>query len=708
MRRLIAMRVLLSAIVIALLGSCGDSGSSTPALTVTAATPPAGTTGEAYAGYTFLAMGGVPPLSWTSSGSLPPGLSVDTSGQLSGMPATAGTYSFSVSVRDSATPPHTAAAAVNVTVNDSAIVVAPASPPAGTVTYAYSGFAFSASGGSPPYTWTASGTLPPGITLGSDGTLSGTPTKAGTFSFSVTAADSAQPASSGGPLATSVEIDPPAPLTLSPTPAPPDGSEGSAYGPFSFTTTGGYQPLHWSITKGALPAGITLGSDGSLSGTPTVHGSFAFTVTVTDSAPTPVSSSQSFSLNVVLPPPPVITYTEPPTGTVGVAYSPLQFAATDGVPPLAWSETPPLTMGLILSSAGVLSGTPTMPGQFQIMLNVQDAVNRPAIPRANTVRVSMARPAAAFAPTGSMGTPRSGHAATLLLSGKVLVTGGGNGAPDTTAELYDPATASFIPTAGNMTEARKGHTATLLKLSSSTLTNYGKVLIVGGSDVSAELYDPTTSTFAATGSLHHARTSPTATLLNTNKVLIVGGNTTAGDLTAELFDPTRGTFMATTGGMTAARSGHTATLLAGDSEAGQVGDVLIVGTDGSADLYHPDTEMFTRVGSLYTAVPQASAAHTASLRSDGTVLVTGGRMIRICRSSASFVAPVSKSGSAVFAPESDGFTVTGSLNTPRDSHTATVLDDGSILVAGGTHNSAFVLFRCTPRATVLSSAELFK
>jgi hypothetical protein len=752
MRRLIAMRVLVGAVVIALLGSCGgDSGSSTPAVTITAATPPAGTLGQAYAGYIFLATGGVPPMSWTSSGSLPPGLSFDSTGQLSGTPTTGGSYNFSVTVTDSSRPALTATTPVSVKITESQIVVAPASPPAGIVTYPYGGFSFNASGGSPPYTWTSSGSLPPGITLGSDGTLSGTPTQTGSFSFSVTATDSAQPPVSGPPLATNIQINPPATLTLNQAPAPPDGIQGTSYGPFSFSTTGGYQPLHWSITQGTLPAGIVLGgSDGSLVGTPTSTGTFTFTVTVTDSASPPVHSSQSFSFNVALPPPPVITYTEPPTGTVGVSYAPLLFAANGGLMPLAWSETPPLSMGLTLSSAGVLSGTPTTAGQFQIMLNVQDALSRAAIPLANTVRVSMARPAAAFAATGSLAIPRSGHAATLLLSGKVLVTGGGHGTPDATAELYDPATASFTPSAGNMTEARGGHTATLLKLSSATLANYGKVLIVGSADQSAELYDPNTSTFAVTGSMHHARTSPTATLLGTNKVLIVGGNTTSGDLTAELYDPTsgtfsdtgsatalrsghtatllvsgqvlitgggsntaelydptHGTFTATTGTMSEARSGHTATLLAAGSEAGQAGDVLIVGIDGSADLYDPNTELFTRVGSLYTAVPQSSPGHSASLRTDGTVLVAGGHTNRACRPV--FFAPVSKSGAALFAPESDGFTDTGALKTARDSHTATVLDDGAILIVGGTdHFLSYSPFRCTSRATVLSSAELFR
>src|SRR6516162_11545080 len=147
-------------------------------------------------------------------------------------------------------------------------------------------------------------------------------------------------------------------------------------------------------------------------------------------------------------------------------------------------------------------------------------------------------PLFAFTKTGSLGIPRSGHAATLLLTGEVLVTGGGNGFPDVTAELYDPATRSFSPTMGHMIEARSGHTASLL--SNANPPNHGKVFIVGSVGTSAELYDPVKRTFAATGSMHHARTSPTATLLNTGKVLIVGGNT-SGDQVAELYDPGSGT-----------------------------------------------------------------------------------------------------------------------------------------------------------------------
>jgi hypothetical protein len=131
-----------------------------------------------------------------------------------------------------------------------------------------------------------------------------------------------------------------------------------------------------------------------------------------------------------------------------------------------------------------------------------------------------------------MTTARAGHTATLLGSGQVLVVGG-NGVSGGTltllasAELYDPTVGTFAAT-GSLTVARYNHTATLL-------TN-GMALIAGGLDVvalaSAELYDPSAGTFTATGSMVAGRDSHTATLLGNGEVLIAGGNGNAASSTS--------------------------------------------------------------------------------------------------------------------------------------------------------------------------------
>ncbi len=759
MPRFITVRLFAAVLASALAAGCGGGSSGGPAmLTITSGSLSSGATGVAY-GFTLTASGGTEPVSWTESGALPPGLSLSTAGTLSGTPTTPGTYSFTVTAVDSSDPALISSLSVNLVIKDSPIVVSTAPPPpAGTLTHPYAGYTFTvASGGTPPFTWTVTkGSPPPGMTVGSDGSLSGMPSTAGSFPFTVTATDNASTPGTGSQLFT-VVVNTPGPPLITQSNAPPAGVADTAYPGFNFTATGGYLPVSWAVTAGTLPPGLTLAASGQLTGTPTTIGSSRFTVTVTDSAPTPKMNSAPFTIDISAPPPPTINTTPPPAGTVGIAYPGFQFTTTNGYLPLVWSETGALPAGLSLSVGGVLSGTPSQDGQFPITLNVQDSLKRsaPAVPF--TVRVSLARAAAGFTQTtGMMTSSRFGHTATLLLSGQVLIAGGmgdsaqvASSAVLASAELYDSTSESFTKT-GSMTVARSGHTATLL--ADKALPNYGKVLVaasgLGGSQT-AELYDPTTGMFTATGSMVVAHDEPTATLLQNGQVLIAGGETASAELynpasgkftatgsmlmslsgqtatllpngavliagggtaTAELYDPSSGKFTAT-GSMSEARSGHTATLLM-NGPALTNGLVLIAGSDSTAEVYNPARGTFSLVGNLLAAV----RGSTASLRSDGSVMIAGGSFEREyvlchiylggCRRA---FAADSTSIAELFAPESEGFTGTGTLVTARDGHTGTVLADGStILVAGGVHHVAAGYPEAIVSATPLASAELYK
>lgn len=278
----------------------------------------------------------------------------------------------------------------------------------------------------------------------------------------------------------------------------------------------------------------------------------------------------------------------------------------------------------------------------------------------------------------SMTTQRAAHTATLLPDGKVLVAGGFAGDENSlaSAEVFDPATNTFVA-AGNMNATRAGHTATLLP--------NGKVLIAGGYNgsylASAELYDPTAHTFMTTGSMGAARSGHVATLLNNGKVLLAGGVGTGWTFLAdaELYDPTTNAFTVT-GGMTTARESHTATLLKDGSvliTGGHKGRRPAITIYSSSEIYNPASGTFSSTGNLTVRRHK----HDATLLEDGRVLIIGGSDERDGRGA--------YRNAEIFNPATGTFAAAGNMNAARYKlqGTAVLLKDGKVLIAGGANRA---------------------
>ncbi|MGD0608399.1 MAG: Ig domain-containing protein, partial [Streptosporangiaceae bacterium] len=235
-------------------------------------------------------------------------------------------------------------------------------PPGGEVSVAYSD-QLTVTAGTSPFTWSVStGTLPAGITLGaSTGLLAGTPTTAGTYTFTVMVTDHSG-LTATEPVTLTVIAGPSLAL-----PAPPAGWTHTVYSD-TLTETGGTSPYTWSLSSGALPAGVSLSADGNLTGTPTAVGTAAFTVKVTDAN----TQSATQALTITISAGVTYTSTAPPPGIVGAAYTDT-LTATGGTTPYTWSvNAGTLPAGLTLSAAGVLSGTPTTAGSTTFSVNVID------------------------------------------------------------------------------------------------------------------------------------------------------------------------------------------------------------------------------------------------------------------------------------------------------------------------------------------------
>jgi len=306
-----------------------------------------------------LAAAGYPAVTWSiASGSLPGGLNLSSDGAISGTPTASGTFNFTVSAVNSA---GSDSKALSITV-DEVPSITTASLTGGVVGTAYNQVLTAT--GHPAATWSiASGSLPGGLSLSSDGTISGTPSTAGTFNFTVSAANSV----GSDTKALSIVISPaPVPPTITTTTLP-GSSLGVAYSQTLMAT--GDPTIAWSITAGSLPGGLSLSSNGTISGTPTTDGMFTFTVRATNDAGNDTKVLSIFISTVPLPP--AIVTPSLPNSTIGTVYFQALTASGDAA---TWNVVVgSLPGGLTLSSAGVMSGTSSASGTFSFTVEATNA-----------------------------------------------------------------------------------------------------------------------------------------------------------------------------------------------------------------------------------------------------------------------------------------------------------------------------------------------
>ena len=503
----------------------------------------------------------------------------------------------------------------------------------------------------------------------------------------------------------------------------PGGNVGSPYDT-ALVATGGSGSYTWSLKPGSgtLPDGLGLGTNGVINGTPTTTGVSTFTVQVTDGA---FDAEKTLSIAVAPDGGGPLFVAHPSTTTAGEPIPEFDVMVLDGagqpwagievtlrIGSLACSSLPlayPYILGSAITDAygiATFSGVTIDRGGYDYTLMADaDVVPSPVTVESDPFSL------VGFCETNPMASPRVGATSTRLADGRVLVVGGGvessfslTTLPLATAEIYDPAIPGWLALGPGVTlnQARALHTATLL--------DDGTVLIAGGTTSSLpatggslsslEIFNPAAAgSFTTLGStMTPGRIGHTATLLQNGKVLLAGGRSAASVFpyldTAEIFDPATGALSAAGNQMPiTGRDNHTATLL-------NNGTVLLAGGASAPTAYLNSAVIFDP--SAYTGLGGFSSTdgmtaprinHTATLLGDGRVLVAGG----------TGPGGFTHNTAEIFDPSNSGdeFGTAAVMTTLRERHVAATLPNGEVLLAGGTYSA-------TPFSPVLlDSAETF-
>jgi hypothetical protein len=367
----------------------------------------------------FQVTGGAPPYSWAALGGLPSGLSLSSAGRLEGTPSAPFSGAIRARVTDSRGNVSEQSCALMVSTPVININVASPLPP-GMTGQPYSQ-RLTASGGAQPYSWSALGGVPPGLTLSAEGVLAGTPGAAGVFGFRVLVTDS-----EGRPAAMGVGVTiARSGYSLASCPMP-DATVGIDYMQ-RMRAEGGLEPYFFSATN-SLPPGLTLNSSGLLAGRPRTEGTYNVAVSVVDA--TGRTTSQPCPVTV-RPSPIAISGSCPlPRGRVGVPYL-QRFTVTGGTPPYRFWMDGRLPAGLELAQDGSVRGTPLASGGSEFELKVADADTRSVakacsievgLPDLPTLRLSGVPATVAAASAGPVVAFELAQPYSLPMEGQIIMT----------------------------------------------------------------------------------------------------------------------------------------------------------------------------------------------------------------------------------------------------------------------------------------------